>query len=97
MLNNSQESNAAGEMQELVLNIAKALVDDVDRVRVEGIAQGDAMALQLSVASLDLGKVIGKQGRIARSIRTILCAASMKSRQRFALEIVQEDGHPAEQ
>jgi predicted RNA-binding protein YlqC (UPF0109 family) len=96
MPNNSQEVNATDEMRELVLTIARALVNDVDRVRVEGIAQGDAMALQLSVASLDLGKVIGKQGRIARSIRTILCAASMKSRQRFALDIVKEDGQPAE-
>src|ERR1700753_455321 len=79
-------------MTELVTEIARALVDDPDNVVVEAIADGDATVIGLRVAQSDVGKVIGKQGRTARSMRTILSAASMKLKHRFSLEIVEESG-----
>lgn len=72
--------------------IAQALVDDPASVRVEAIPEGDSTLLRLFVAPSDIGKVIGKQGRTARSLRTILSAASMKLHHRFALDIVEVDG-----
>ena len=69
--------------------IAVALVDDAESVSVVAADEGDGTVLQLRVAPADLGKVIGKQGRTARSIRTILSAASMKAHHRFALDIQQ--------
>lgn len=78
-----------GSMKDLVETIAKALVDQPDRVVVNEV-DGEATAvLELRVAQQDLGKVIGKQGRTARAIRTILTAASMKLRKRFVLEILE--------
>lgn len=78
-----------GSMKDLVETIAKALVDQPDRVTVNEV-DGEATAvLELRVAQQDLGKVIGKQGRTARAIRTILTAASMKLRKRFVLEILE--------
>ncbi len=75
-------------MKQLIEDIAKALVDSPDDVQVtEG--EGNSGVLALKVAPGDLGKVIGKQGRTARSIRTILNAAAMKQNQRFTLEIVE--------
>lgn len=82
---------AAGTMRELVLEIARALVDDSDAVVVEAIAQPEGTLLRLRVAPGDVGKVIGKQGRTARSLRTILTAASMKLQHRYSLDIVEED------
>ena len=76
-------------MTELMSGIAKALVDDPDSVSVRAMLDGEATVLMLRVAPADLGKVIGKQGRTARSIRTILGAASMKAHHRFALDIQQ--------
>ena len=76
-------------MTELMSRIARALVDDPDSVSVRAILDGEATVLMLRVAPADLGKVIGKQGRTARSIRTILGAASMKAHHRFALDIQQ--------
>ena len=78
-------------MIELVGDIARALVDEPDAVVVEVSQEGDTMVLRLRVASSDVGKVIGKQGRTARSLRTILGAASMKMKQRFTLDIVEND------
>ena len=78
-------------MQTLVSEIARTLVDDVDAVQVETIVEQDTIVLRLQVAPSDVGKVIGKQGRTARSLRTILSAASMKYRRRFALDIVEAD------
>jgi predicted RNA-binding protein YlqC (UPF0109 family) len=76
-------------MKDLVETIAKALVDQPDKVVVNEV-DGEATAvLELRVAQQDLGKVIGKQGRTARAIRTILSAASMKLRKRFVLEILE--------
>ena len=82
-------------MTELVTEIALALVDDPDSVSVEAIAEGDSTVIRLRVAQSDVGKVIGKQGRTARSLRTILSAASMKQRHRFSLDIVEEGEKPA--
>ncbi|NLB90830.1 MAG: KH domain-containing protein, partial [Clostridiales bacterium] len=65
-------------MQELLLFIAQSLVDDPDQVTVEVNEEEQALTLTLSVAQEDMGKVIGKQGRIAKAIRTVIRAASMK-------------------
>ncbi len=74
-------------MVELVAGMAKALVDLPQDVTVQAAPDNDGTALMLRVAPGDLGKVIGKQGRTARSIRTILGAASMKAQHRFSLDI----------
>lgn len=76
-------------MRELVENIAKALVDNPDQVQVTEVVGEQTTVLELRVAQPDLGKVIGKQGRTARAIRTILGAAGMKLRKRFVLEILE--------
>ena len=76
-------------MRELVEAIAKALVDNPDQVQVRAVDGEQVTVLELRVAQTDLGKVIGKQGRTARSIRTILGAAGMKLRKRFTLEILE--------
>jgi hypothetical protein len=81
-------------MQTLVSEIARALVDDVDAVHVETVVDQDTIVLRLQVAGGDVGKVIGKQGRTARSLRTILGAASMKYHRRFALDIVEAGDGP---
>lgn len=82
-----------GDVRELVLEIAKALVDEPELVTVEAIDGPESTVLELRVAQRDLGKVIGKQGRTARSLRTIIGAASMKLHKRHTLEII-EDGLP---
>ena len=76
-------------MRQLVEDIAKALVDIPEEVAVSEIAGEQVTVLELRVAASDLGKVIGKQGRTARSIRTILGAAGMKLNRRFTLEILE--------
>jgi len=76
-------------VKELVTEIAKALVDSPDEVSVREVAGEQVTVLELRVASADLGKVIGKQGRTARSIRTLLGAAGMKLNRRFTLEILE--------
>ena len=76
-------------MKDLVEMIAKALVDESDQVSVRSIDGEQSTVLELKVAQSDLGKVIGKQGRTARSIRTILGAAGMKLKRRFTLEILE--------
>lgn len=76
-------------MKELIEYIAKALVDNPDDVRVNEIEGEKTSVIELSVAKEDLGKVIGKQGRTARSIRTILSAASAKNNKRAVLEILE--------
>ncbi len=86
----SAREDLARSMQHLISQIAKALVDSPDSVTVETETENDSTVLVLQVAPGDLGKVIGKQGRTARSIRTILGAASMKAQHRFALDIRQE-------
>ena len=76
-------------LKEVIETIAKALVDAPDEVTVREIAGDQAIVLELKVAPGDLGKVIGKQGRTARAMRTLLRAAGMKLRKRFVLEIVE--------
>lgn len=76
-------------MRELVEEIAKALVDLPEQVTVREIQGEQVTVLELRVAPSDLGKVIGKQGRTARSIRTLLGAAGMKLNRRFTLEILE--------
>lgn len=79
-----------GDMRALVEQMAKALVDEPDKVSVNLVqGEGDSSVLELRVAPGDLGKVIGKQGRTARSMRTILGAAGMKLQKRFTLEILE--------
>jgi hypothetical protein len=87
------DGDASRRMQDLIAGLAKALVDNPESVSVEVISEPTSTVLRLRVASNDIGKVIGKQGRTARSIRTILSAASMKLQHRFALDIVEEGGH----
>src|SRR5947208_16200275 len=74
-------------MKEVIEQIAKALVDNPEQVSVRPIEGEQATVFELRVAQSDLGKVIGKQGRTASSIRTILSAAGMKLKKRFTLEI----------
>lgn len=76
-------------MKELVEFIAKALVDEPDQVRVTEVEGEKVTIIELRVAQGDLGKVIGKQGRTARSIRTLLNAAATKLRKRAVLEILE--------
>jgi predicted RNA-binding protein YlqC (UPF0109 family) len=76
-------------MKELVELIAKALVDDPSAVAVEVIENDGAAVVELRVAPADLGKVIGRQGRTARSMRTILAAVGTKRKVRAVLEILE--------
>ena len=76
-------------MKQLIEDIAKALVDIPEEVQVKELQGEQTTVLELKVAPSDLGKLIGKQGRTARSIRTILGAASMKLNRRFTLEILE--------
>ncbi len=78
-----------GAMKELVYYIAQALVDNPDEVAVSEVEGNQTSVLELKVAKEDLGKVIGKQGRTARAMRTILGAASAKIRKRTVLEIIE--------
>lgn len=83
-------------MKELVETVCKALVDNPEEVKVTQIDGEQTTILELRVHQTDLGKVIGKQGRTARAIRTILAAAGMKQRRRYNLEIIErfeEEGH----
>jgi uncharacterized protein len=76
-------------MRELVESIAKALVDHPEEVQVKSVEGEQVTVLELKVAPDDLGKVIGRQGRTAKSIRTLLGAAGMKLKKRFTLEILE--------
>ena len=75
-------------MVALVEYIARNLVDDPDSVKVESKTEEDSVVIELTVAKDDMGKVIGKQGRIAKAIRTVVRAASVKSETKFTVEIV---------
>ena len=76
-------------LKELIEMIAKALVDYPEQVEVSELEGEQTSVIELRVAKEDLGKVIGKQGRTARSMRTILSAASTKIRKRAVLEIIE--------
>ena len=75
-------------MKEWVEIIAKALVEKPEEVSVNEFIDGDAVILELKVAEEDMGKVIGKQGRIAKAIRTVVKAASLKSDKKVVVKIV---------
>ena len=75
-------------MKELVEVIAKSLVDNPDQVVVTETEKGDELLVELRVASSDMGKVIGKQGRIAKAIRSVVKAASSKSDKKVVVEIL---------
>jgi predicted RNA-binding protein YlqC (UPF0109 family) len=81
-------SNSAN-MIALVETMAKAIVDAPEDVEVEAFDEGGQTVLELFVADGDLGRVIGRQGRMARSLRTILHAASLRTRKRYQLEILE--------
>ncbi|NLI55194.1 MAG: KH domain-containing protein [Clostridiales bacterium] len=82
-------------MEELVRFIAKNLVDEPDSVVVESREEGDTVVISLSVAPADMGKVIGRQGRIAKAIRTVVKAASVREEKKYMVDIV-EQGEAAE-
>jgi predicted RNA-binding protein YlqC (UPF0109 family) len=75
-------------MAELLEYLARQLVDDPDAVRVETADEDDAIVLRLHVGEEDVGKVIGRQGRIARALRTVVRASAARERRRVLLEIV---------
>ncbi len=77
------------DLTELIGFIARALVDDPDQVKVEAIEDDRALVLELTVATSDLGKVIGRDGRTARAMRTLLAATSARHRRRAMLEILE--------
>lgn len=85
------ESNKGnlGELARLIEYMAKALVDVPDRVEVTEVVGENTTVIELKVAKEDLGKIIGKQGRTARAVRTILNGASTKLRKRTVLEIIE--------
>ena len=84
----------SSSMKKLMLEVAQSLVDSPETVAGDALPDGDGTILRLRVAPTDLGKVIGRQGRTARSLRTILGAASMKLKHRFSLDIVEENPVP---
>ena len=75
-------------MKELVEFVAKSLVDEADAVRIRTHERDQSTIIELEVAPNDLGKVIGRQGRTARAIRTLLTAAGNKQRRRYILDIL---------
>ena len=77
-------------MAELLEWLAKQLVDDPDAVRVEQVEREDATVLELYVSPEDRGKVIGRQGRLARALRTVVRASAARSRRRVILDIVED-------
>jgi len=83
------ESGPLDSVKDLIEFIARALVDQPDQVKVSEVQGERTSVIELTVAKDDLGKVIGKQGRTARAIRTILSAASTKIRKRSVLEIIE--------
>jgi uncharacterized protein len=84
------DTEAGAQMKELVEEIAKALVDRPEGVQVNAVEGSQVTVLELRVHPEDLGKVIGRQGRTAKAIRTLLGAAGMKLRKRFTLEILED-------
>jgi uncharacterized protein len=83
-------ADGAENISSLIVSIARSLVDIPDRVSVELSTEQNRTVVRLHVDPQDVGKVIGKQGRTARSLRTILSAVSMKLKHHYALDIVEE-------
>jgi len=82
-------SEQGGDAKVLLEQVARALVDTPDQVSVNAVDEGGETVLELTVAESDLGKVIGKSGRTARALRTLLGAAGIKAHKRFTLEILE--------
>jgi hypothetical protein len=82
-------SEQSGDPKILLEHVTKALVDAPDQVTVSQIEEEGEIVLELTVAEGDLGKVIGKSGRTARAMRTLLSAAGIKAQKRYALEILE--------
>ncbi len=78
-----------GDAKILLEHVTKALVDAPDQVSVSQVDEDGETVLELTVAEADLGKVIGKSGRTARALRTLLNAAGLKAHKRYALEILE--------
>ena len=76
-------------MRETVEMIVKALVDDAEAVDVREVERKDALLIEVRVAEADMGKLIGRQGRTVRALRSLVYAASMKQNRRYILEIVE--------
>jgi predicted RNA-binding protein YlqC (UPF0109 family) len=76
-------------MEELVRTIAKSLVDNPDAVDVRTVEEDDEIVIELRVSESDMGKVIGKQGRIAKAIRTVVKAVATRENKRVSVEILQ--------
>ena len=87
--------DSVAAMVRLLSEIVRSLVDHPDSVSIEIVEDSEVTLLRLRVARGDVGKVIGRQGRTARSLRTILAAASMKLKHRFSLDIVEEKSDEA--
>ena len=87
--NAGERPGSEPSLRELIDYLARGLVDHPEEVEVEAIEEADALVFELKVAEDDLGKVIGKQGRTAKALRTILSAASAKTRRRVILEILE--------
>jgi predicted RNA-binding protein YlqC (UPF0109 family) len=77
------------DVEELVRIIAKSLVDDPDSVDVKTVEDGEEITIELRVSESDMGKVIGKQGRIAKAIRTVVKAVATQENKRVSVEILQ--------
>ena len=82
--------NEENELSDLISHIGKSLVDHPEEVRVSEVAGQQTTVIELRVAKSDLGKIIGKQGKTAHALRTILTAASSKLRKRSMLEIIED-------
>ena len=87
--NPGEGSGSEPSLRELIDYLARGLVDHPEEVEVEAVEETDALVFERKVAEEDLGKVIGKQGRTAKALRTILSAASAKTRRRVILEILE--------
>ncbi|MBR4279116.1 MAG: KH domain-containing protein [Clostridia bacterium] len=75
-------------MKQILLDITKAIVEDPDSVVVTEKVSGDTVVLELSVAKHDMGRVIGKEGKIAKSIRTVMRAAAARENKRVIVDII---------
>jgi predicted RNA-binding protein YlqC (UPF0109 family) len=82
-------SEQSGDVRALIEQIAKALVDAPEQVQVDQVDEAQETVLELTVAPNDVGKVIGRQGRTARAMRTVLAAAGIKFHKFYALEILE--------
>lgn len=81
-------SEPSGDVRALIEQIAKALVDEPDQVSVHQV-DGDPTVFELTVAATDVGKIIGRQGRVVRALRALVSATGIRARKRFALEIIE--------